>query len=43
MKLDGYGFEYLHLFRPNEHTEDYYNRKPKKVNFLFKSGDKKYL
>ena len=36
-------FEYLHLFRPNEHTEDYYIRKPNNENFLFKFGDEKYL
>ena len=36
-------FEYLHLFRPNEHTEDYYIRKPNNENFFFKNGYKKYL
>ena len=36
-------FDYLHLFRPNEHTEDYHIRKPNIENFLFKIGDKKYI
>ena len=36
-------FDYLHLFRPNEHTEDYYIRKPNNENFLFKIEDKKYI
>ena len=36
-------FDYLHLFRPNEHTEDYHIRKPKKENFLFKIENKKYI
>ena len=31
------------MFRPNQHTEDYYIRKPNNENFLFKIGDKKYL
>ena len=31
-------FDYLHLFRPNEHI-----RKPKDENFLFKIEDKKYI
>ena len=35
-------FDYLHLFRPNEHTEDYHIRKPNNANFLFKIEDKKY-
>ena len=29
-------FDYLHLFRPNEHSEDYHIRKPKDENFLLK-------
>ena len=34
-------FDYLHLFRPNEHIEDYHIRKPNDdENFLFKIGDK---
>ena len=36
-------FDYLRLFRPNEHTEDYYIRKPKDEKFLFKIEDKKYI
>ena len=36
-------FDYLHLFRPNEHTEDYHTRKPNNANFLFKIEDKKYI
>ena len=34
-------FDYKHLFRPNEHTEDYHIRKPNDENFLFKIEDKK--
>ena len=37
------GFHYLHLFRPNEHTEDYHIRKPNDEYFLFKIEDKKYI
>ena len=36
-------FDYLHLYRPNEHTEDYHIRKPNDENFLFKIGDKKHI
>ena len=36
-------FDYQHLFRPNEHTEDYHIRKPNDKNFLFKIEDKKYI
>ena len=36
-------FDYLHLFRPNEHREDYSIRKPNDENFLFKIEDKKYI
>ena len=36
-------FDYLHLFRPNEHSPDYYIRKPNDENFLFKNEDKKYI
>ena len=36
-------FDYLHLFRPNEHSEDYHIRNPKDEIFLFKIGDKKYV
>ena len=36
-------FDYLHLFGPNEHTEDYHIRKPNNANFLFKIEDKKCI
>ena len=36
-------FDYLSLFRPNEHTEDYHIRKPNNANFLFKIKNKKYI
>ena len=36
-------FDYLHLFRPNEHIEDYHIRKPNDENFLFKTDDRKYI
>ena len=36
-------FDYLHLYRPNEHTEDYHIRKPIDENFLFKIENKKYI
>ena len=36
-------FDYLHLFRPNEHTEDYHIRKPNNAIFLFKIEGKKYI
>ena len=36
-------FHHLHLFRPNEHCEDYHIRKPNDENFLFKNEDKKYI
>ena len=36
-------FDYLHLFKPNEHSEDYHIRKPNGENFLFKIEDKKYI
>ena len=36
-------FDYLHLFRPNEHSEDYRIRKPNDENFLFEIGDKKNI
>ena len=36
-------FDYLSLFRPNEHTEDYHIRKPNDKSFLFKIEDKKYI
>ena len=34
-------FDYLCLFRPNEHTEYYHIRKPNSETFLFKIEDKK--
>ena len=36
-------FNYLNLFKPNEHTEDYHTRKPNNENFLFEIEDKKYI
>ena len=36
-------FDYLRLFRPSKHTEDYHIRKPNDKNFLFEIGDKKYI
>ena len=30
-------FDYLHLFRPNEHTEDYHIRKPNNANFFIQN------
>ena len=36
-------FDYLNVFKPNEHTEDYYLRKPNDENFLIEIGDKKYI
>ena len=36
-------FVYLHMFRPNEHREDYHIRKPNDENFLFKIQDKEYI
>ena len=35
-------FDYLNMFKPNQHTEDYQNRKPNDGNFLFEIRDKKY-
>ena len=34
-------FDYLNVFRPNEHTEDYHIGKLNNANFLFKIEDKK--
>ena len=31
------------MFKPNEHTEDYHNRKPNDENFLFQLNDKEYV
>ena len=36
-------FDYLNVFKPNEHTEDYLIRKPNDENFLFEIGDKKNI
>ena len=36
-------FDYLHLFRPNEYSEDYHITKPNDESFLFKIEDKKYV
>ena len=36
------GPKYLNLFKPIEHTEDYYNRGPIDKKFLFEIDDKKY-
>ena len=36
-------FQYLILFKPNEHTEDYHIRKPNDRNFLFEIEDKKHI
>ena len=36
-------FDYLHLFRPNEHSEDYHIRKPNDEYFLFKIEEKNYI
>ena len=35
-------FDYLHLFRPNEHSEEYHIRNLNDENFLIKIEDKKY-
>ena len=37
------GFDYLRSFGPNEHSPDYFIRKPNDENFLFKIKDKKYI
>ena len=36
-------FNYVNVFKPNEHTEDYHTRKPNENNFIFEVGDKKYI
>ena len=36
-------FDYLSLFKPNEHKEDYHITKPNKENFLFEIGDIIYI
>ena len=35
-------FDYLNVFRPIEHTEDFHIRKPNDVNFLQNCGHKIY-
>ena len=36
-------FNYLNSFKPNEHTEYYYNKKPNDGNFVFENEDEKYV
>ena len=36
-------FNYLNLFRPNQHTEDYYHGGPNGKIFLLEIEDKKYV
>ena len=36
-------FNYLSLFTPNEHTEEYYSRGPNDRKFLFEIEDEKYV
>ena len=36
-------FDYLNVFKPNEHTEDCHNKKPNDENFLFEIGNKMYF
>ena len=36
-------FIYFNLLKPNEHTEDFYNRRPNDKNFLFEVEDKIYV
>ena len=36
-------FDYLNLFRPNEHNEEYHIRKPNDEIFQFEVGDKKFV
>ena len=36
-------FNYLYLFKPNGHKEDYHIRKPNDENILFEIGDKEYV
>ena len=35
-------FNYLNVFEPNEHQQDYHSWKPNDENFLFEVGDRKY-
>ena len=36
-------FDYLNVFKPNEHIEDYRIREPNDEYFLFEIGNKKYV
>ena len=36
-------FSYLNVLKPNDHTEDYPNRKPNDEMFLFEVEDKKHI
>ena len=36
-------FDYLNVFKPNEHTENYHIKKSYDENFLFEIGEKKYI
>ena len=36
-------FNFLNVFKPNEHTEHYHVRKPNDENFLFEIDDKNYI
>ena len=36
-------FDYLNVFRPNEHGPDYHIREPNDAIFLFKIDDRKYV
>ena len=36
-------FDYLNVFKPIKHTEEYHIRKPNNENFLFKNADKKLV
>ena len=35
--------DYMNVFEPNVHNEDYHTRKPNDENFLFEIGDKKFI
>ena len=36
-------FDFLKVFKPNKHTEDYHIRRPNDENFLFEIEDEKYI
>ena len=36
-------FNYVNVFKPNEHTEDYHTRKTNDENFLFEIGGKNII